>query len=194
MLMFHPDHTPDELLTIMRDYADHAHGEQTRKYTPDRYIVHPVRVMNMVREVNNDNCILAAALLHDVLEDTAVTESQLSEFLSTVFNATDAARALGYVVELTDVYTKASYPQWNRRIRKEKELARLKQISPASQLIKYADIIDNAQEIATHDKSFADVLLKEYKHTLKQLDKGAPLLREKALSVVNSELSQLHAK
>lgn len=194
MRLAHSDPSNQELLTTVRNYADHAHGEQTRKYTPEPYIVHPVRVMNLVRGINKDNCVLAAALLHDVLEDTAITENQLSQFLSTLFNPADALRTLGYVVELTDVYTKESYPQFNRRTRKEKELTRLRQISPESQLIKYADIVDNAQQIAMHDSNFAGVLLREYRNMLIQLDKGAPSLRQKALAVINAEIKQLRGK
>ncbi|WP_297333190.1 hypothetical protein [Flavobacterium sp.] len=37
--------TKEEILHRIREYADDAHGSQMRKYTPERYIVHPVRVM-----------------------------------------------------------------------------------------------------------------------------------------------------
>ncbi|MGN6567929.1 MAG: hypothetical protein ACTHJ0_08255 [Flavipsychrobacter sp.] len=30
-------------------FADKAHGSQMRKYTPERYIVHPIRVMELCR-------------------------------------------------------------------------------------------------------------------------------------------------
>lgn len=56
----------EEVLEQIRDFADKAHGEQMRKYTPERYIVHPVRVMKICREYTDDITVLAAALLHDV--------------------------------------------------------------------------------------------------------------------------------
>lgn len=67
----------DRILEQIRDFADRAHGDQLRKYTPERYIVHPVRVMEQVQRITNDTTMLAAALLHDVLEDTATTADDI---------------------------------------------------------------------------------------------------------------------
>jgi (p)ppGpp synthase/HD superfamily hydrolase len=74
----------EEILQQVRDFADKAHGGQMRKYTPERYIVHPVRVMNICREYTSDVTILAAALLHDVIEDTPVKKEEIREFLLTL--------------------------------------------------------------------------------------------------------------
>ncbi len=69
--------------------ATEAHTGQTR-YNGDPYIVHPVRVSNGVRTLGP--AAVAAALLHDVVEDTHVTLSGLKRegFSSTVVNAVDA--------------------------------------------------------------------------------------------------------
>src|SRR5690606_23122807 len=98
-----------------------AHGEQLRKYTPDRYIVHPIRVMLICQEYTDDIAMLSAALLHDVLEDTPVQKDELKGFLMTVMSPEQAITTLKYVVELTDVFTKKDYPALNRRKRKLKE-------------------------------------------------------------------------
>jgi (p)ppGpp synthase/HD superfamily hydrolase len=74
----------ETVLAAITAFADRAHGQQTRRYTPERYIVHPVRVMELCREYTPDEAVLAAALLHDVLEDTPVTRAQMTEFLLTV--------------------------------------------------------------------------------------------------------------
>ncbi len=66
----------DKVLEKVKEFADNAHGDQMRKYTPDRYIVHPIRVMEICREYDSRLPVLAAALLHDVLEDTKVTEQR----------------------------------------------------------------------------------------------------------------------
>ncbi|MBD0255325.1 MAG: metal-dependent phosphohydrolase, partial [Cytophagales bacterium] len=50
-------------LTTITAFADRAHGQQMRRYTPERYIVHPVRVMELCREYTTDEAVLAAALL-----------------------------------------------------------------------------------------------------------------------------------
>src|SRR5437762_11401952 len=123
----------EEILEQIKDFADKAHGEQTRKYTPDRYIVHPVRVMNICKEYTNDISVLAAALLHDVLEDTTATKDEIKNFLLKLLDKQQAEKTVKLVEELTDVYIKKDYPQWNRRKRKEKEAERLSATSSEAQ-------------------------------------------------------------
>ena len=168
------------------EFATIAHGEQKRKYTPERYIVHPIRVMETCRRFTSDTCILAAALLHDVLEDTKIQTAELESFLKTQMNAGMALRTLQLVIDLTDVYVKKDYPKLNRRSRKSKELLRLEKTSPDSQTIKYADIIDNSKEIIEHDPDFAKVYLFECRTNLKKLNKGNQELYHEALNLVNS--------
>ena len=74
-------HDTDKILNAITEFADRAHGEQMRKYVPDRYIVHPIRVMKLCREYTNDVATLSAALLHDVLEDTATTGEEIEQFI-----------------------------------------------------------------------------------------------------------------
>ncbi|HYF31181.1 MAG TPA: HD domain-containing protein [Chitinophagaceae bacterium] len=175
----------DPTLQQVRDFADAAHGEQMRKYSDDRYIVHPERVMQLCSKITNDAAVLSAALLHDVLEDTEVTAQELDEFLLTLLPPADAARTVQYVKELTDIYTKKNYPQWNRRKRRSKEAERLEKASPEAQTIKYADIIDNCPEIAREDPDFADRYISECRELLRKMTKGNEQLRLEAMDAVN---------
>lgn len=50
-------------------YAATAHAGQTRKTVPTPYITHPVSVMLNAASVTDDENILCACLLHDVIED-----------------------------------------------------------------------------------------------------------------------------
>jgi len=181
----------EPLLEQVRDFAHRAHGKQTRKYTPEPYIMHPVRVMELCRAYQADMPMLAAALLHDVLEDTPVNRQGMKDFLASIMDAPQAARTLQLVVELTDVYTRAAYPRWNRRRRKAMETERLEKTSPAAQTVKYADIVDNCTEIAHHDPDFARVFLRECKALLKKMTRGNPQLHQKAVALVNEKLASL---
>jgi (p)ppGpp synthase/HD superfamily hydrolase len=181
----------ENVLDKIRDFADHAHGTQMRKYTPERYIVHPVRVMETCRDYDSRLPVLAAALLHDVLEDTVVGREEMFDFLLSVMSAIDAQQTLEHVEELTDVYVKEDYPQWNRKRRKEKELERITNTSATSQTIKYADILDNTKEIVVQDRVFAPRYLRECHKILEQADKGNKELRAKALDIVESNLRQI---
>jgi (p)ppGpp synthase/HD superfamily hydrolase len=132
--------------------------------------------------------VLAAALLHDVLEDTAVTKAQLSDFLSGICSEQETNQIMALVLDLTDVFIKANYPQWNRRKRKDKEADRLARIDPKAQTIKYADIIDNSTSMGACDNDFASVYLQEAKNILRKMNKGDPALYQKAVDTVNAGL------
>lgn len=178
----------DLQLNLITEFAAAAHAGQIRKYTGEPYINHPVRVMTTCRKVTSCVHILAAALLHDVLEDTPVQKPELEIFLKSVLSEKDAHNALHLVIELTDVYIKADYPRLNRRRRKELEHKRISGISTDAQTIKYADVIDNAPNTSNADPDFAPKLLREYQDMLNSIPYGNPDLYKEAQNVVEEEL------
>lgn len=180
-----------EIIQYVKEFADKAHGKQVRKYTGDRYIVHPIRVMEMTRSFNPDTCVHAAALLHDVLEDTPVTAEQIAQALQPVMHNGEVKKVIRLVVELTDIFIADSYPGLNRRSRKEKEAERLSHVSPEAQSIKYADIIDNVKDIVRQDTDFAKVYVQEAKKMLQMMTSGNPQLREMALSLIDKSILNL---
>ena len=184
----------ESILTAVREFATQAHQGQMRKYAPDPYIVHPVRVMEICRKFDPQLPILAAALLHDVIEDTAITAKTLADFLYRTMETDDAAKTLEIVIDLTDVYVKSAYPQLNRRRRKDKELVRLSQISADAQTVKYADILDNTSEITMSDPGFAPRYLRECLAILNALKDGNSRLRILALKAVNENLDAIKKK
>jgi (p)ppGpp synthase/HD superfamily hydrolase len=97
--------------------------------------------------------MVAAAWLHDTLEDTATTYGDLVENFGE-----DVAHL---VFELTDLYTPAAFPAWNRAKRKRAEARRLGEASLQAQVIKLADIADNTGDIVVNDPKFASVYLPE---------------------------------
>lgn len=185
-----PSHIQHVLDQVM-EFADQAHGDQTRKYTPERYIVHPARVMKMLTEYTTDISMLSAALLHDVLEDTPVKSEDIEAFLKHIMLASEVRKTLKLVEELTDVYVKSAFPHLNRRQRKELEIARIAKTSKDSQTIKYADIIDNCVEIVRHDRGFAGKFLSECREILRKAPHGDPRLYEKAVMTLDMAVKQL---
>jgi guanosine-3',5'-bis(diphosphate) 3'-pyrophosphohydrolase len=178
----------NEILEKVKEYADKAHGNQRRRYSDDPYIVHPVRVMEIVRDYVSNVPVLAAALLHDVLEDTDKTVDDLRTFLTSLMSEKHAEQTVAYVIELTDEFIKKNYPQMNRKSRRFKEAERLADASAEAQTIKYADVLDNAADISDNDPDFATVYLRESMHLIKQLEKGNPLLRSRAMEAVQDRL------
>ena len=60
-------------------FAVNAHSGALRKGTKLPYIVHPLETLAIVSSMSDDMEILAASVLHDVLEDTHATKEQLCE-------------------------------------------------------------------------------------------------------------------
>ncbi len=102
---------------------------------------------------------------------------------------TEAAIAdaiVAIVVELTDIFTSADYPDLNRRERKEREAQRLSTISMRAKNIKLADMIDNSADIQKHDPKFAKTYLTEKVNILHGLrDAHLPLLQRAANAIVD---------
>jgi (p)ppGpp synthase/HD superfamily hydrolase len=152
------------------EFATAAHHGQKRKYTKDNYINHPLEVARRVKERYDDDNMMAAAVLHDVLEDTEVTHSELRVFLHKVFSVESAEDILKLVHELTDVYTKEDFPSYNRKMRKSMEALRLAYVSKRAKQIKKIDIEHNSESIEEHDPKFAKVFLEEKRELAKYLE------------------------
>ena len=151
------------------DFAKEAHKGQIRKYIGEDYINHPIRVMKIVSEVTSDTELLITCLLHDTVEDTAVTFRDINrEFgyniMKNIYYLTDCDKGVG-----------------NRMIRKQIDNIRLSDAPPEIQTIKYADLIDNTSSIVALDPSFAKIYLKEKKAMLEMVNKGDVDLYKKAL-------------
>lgn len=75
---------PDKVALVLKAYevGEAAHRGQTRK-TGEPYILHPVAVAQILASMRMDHESIAAAILHDTIEDTAVTWDQLREEFGT---------------------------------------------------------------------------------------------------------------
>lgn len=174
-----------DILSKVKSFAEQAHGNQMRKYAGERYINHLERVMKTSREYTQEVTVLSAALLHDVLEDTPISEEQLLSFLNTIMDEQQARRTVKLVRELTDVFIKKNYPDVNRRTRRTREAERLGTVSPDAQTVKYADIIDNVIDLGSANTDFALIFMRECKEILKHANQGDPVLHDRAVKTVD---------
>lgn len=153
-------------------FAKRAHEsiDQRRKYTGDPYIVHPTAVALIVKSVKHTPQMIAAAYLHDVVEDTPVTSEEIhNEF----------GHAVGNLVDwLTDVSKPAD---GNREVRKAIDLAHTTKAPPAAKTIKLADLIDNTSTIKARDPDFWKVYRAEKLRLLEVLKEGDPMLWQRAM-------------
>ncbi|MDO5654769.1 MAG: HD domain-containing protein [Flavobacteriaceae bacterium] len=184
----------NKTLQQIEEFARNAHSGQMRKYSDEEYIIHPIRVMKICQLYTHDIAILSTALLHDVLEDTKVTSAELEQFLSGIFSNQEAQKILQLTQDLTDVFIKENYPNLNRKQRKAKEWDRMESIHYDAQTVKYADIIDNSQEILVYDPNFARVYLKECLKGLQNMKKGNSELYQLAFETVQAGMKKLHIR
>ena len=148
-------------------FATHWHGAQVRKYTGEPYIKHCQEIVEILKTVPHTKEMIAAAWLHDVLEDTECDWfDMLTEFGDQVTEM---------VLMLTD-YDKNT---GNRAVRKAADRGRLGAASAEVQTIKLADLISNTKSIVEHDPKFAKVYLTEARMLLDVLTKGDASLRER---------------
>jgi len=142
--------------------AAHAAVGQRRKYTNEPYIVHPAEVAKIVAGVPGSTPdMVAAAWLHDVVEDTGCTYNDIHMGFGT-----DIATLVGW---LTDVSKPEDGPRWYRKKMDREHTA----AAPAeAQTIKLADLISNTKSIMAHDPKFAKVYLEEKRLLLDVMTRG----------------------
>src|SRR5271166_5181057 len=70
--------TSEPLLNRAYVYAMRAHGEQKRA-SGDPYFSHPLEVAGILTDLKLDDATIAAALLHDTIEDTAATRAEIDQ-------------------------------------------------------------------------------------------------------------------
>ena len=129
-----------ELLDRAIIFAVKAHAGTQRRGKGFPYIVHPLEAMAIVATISPDQELLAAAALHDVVEDTDVTIDDIrSEFgervASIVRSESDPPEA-----------DESEEQSWFRR--KEAAMARLEAASRESKIVALGDKLSNMRAIA----------------------------------------------
>jgi GTP pyrophosphokinase len=81
VLSYQP-HADEALLNRAYVYAMKAHGSQTRA-SGDPYFSHPLEVAAILTEYELDDATIATALLHDTIEDTEATKSEIDQLFGT---------------------------------------------------------------------------------------------------------------
>lgn len=90
----------DENVNLVKkayEFAKHAHRDQYRK-SGEPYIIHPIQVAGILADLEMDPATVAAGFLHDVVEDTEATLSDLAvEFNEEVAMLVDGVTKLGKI-------------------------------------------------------------------------------------------------
>src|ERR687883_161204 len=165
-----------ELIARAFRYAANAHEGQTRR-SGEPFIMHPVGVAKICAQLRLDEQTLAAALLHDVVEDTGAELDEVrSEF------GDEVARLVDGVTKLTRV-------QFQSREQAEAENYRKMIVAMAEDerviLIKLADRLHNLRQIEYLGKQ------KQLQKARETLEVYAPLAHRLGIHALKWELEDL---
>jgi (p)ppGpp synthase/HD superfamily hydrolase len=142
-------------------FGRYAHRDQVRKGSGDAYWTHTERVGWKAMSLGLDEDVVAAAFLHDTIEDTGATV----ELLTSLFNANVAKN----VWWLSDQSKKED---GNRKDRKAIDRAHIAQASSQIKTVKLIDSEDNLIDIRETDRNFAKVYFQEKRDLLEVLRDG----------------------
>lgn len=119
-------------------FATNAHGGVFRKGGKTPYIVHPMEVASIAARMTDDEEVIAAAVLHDVIEDTPTTAEQLEKEFG--------ARVVKLVLaDSDDKSFGQSAESWQTR--KQALLDKLSSMSRDEQIIVLSDKLSNLRSI-----------------------------------------------
>ena len=158
-------------------FAVKAHEGIERRGKGFPYIVHPLEALAIVATMTSDQEILAAAVLHDVVEDTSYTIEDIRDMFGE------------RVAKLVDTESDHPVEGMDWRARKEDSLRRLAQASREEKMVALGDKLSNMRAIARDDyargESFWDLF--------KIKDKAVHAWRYRALAEALSSLSDTFA-
>jgi GTP pyrophosphokinase len=171
----HPKAEPT-LIVRAHQVAAEAHEGQTRQ-SGEPYITHPIAVATIVAELGLDDVTIAAALLHDAVEDTGITVE-------------DVARDFGdKVAEIVDGVTKLDRIDFHSKEAQQAATMRKMLVAMARDwrvlIIKLADRLHNMRTIAAMPG------WKQRRTAQETLDIYAPLAHRLGIQEVRWQLEDL---
>ncbi len=131
------------------EFAARAHAGQYRKRTTIPYIVHPLAVAKLLIEYDFPQDVVLAGVLHDTVEDTAVTVDEIR----TAFGNEVAA----LVSAVTEPPRTFSWEERKRAILEQMETAALPVLA-----LECADKLDNLRDIQAHSARDGDMVWERF--------------------------------
>lgn len=154
----------DETISLMDRaiiFATRAHSGTYRKGTNIPYIVHPIEAAAIVATMTDDPDVIAAAVLHDVVEDTDATVDEIRLF----FND----RIANLVEAESENKRRDLPPQETWMLRKMETLDFLRtRADREAKILALADKLSNMRAIHRDQKSVGDKLWERFNEKRKE--------------------------
>lgn len=136
-------------------FAAAAHCGATRKGSRIPYLSHPVEAAAIVSELTDDQELIAAAVLHDVVEDTEVTIQEISDGFG--------ERVASYVSGESENKRRQLPPENTWLLRKEETITFLKERADRNaKILALADKLSNLRSIARDVDRIGDQLWERF--------------------------------
>ncbi len=169
------------LILQSAQFAQRAHARQQRKFNLRPYAIHPARVAGRVAiHPDATEVMVAAAFLHDVVEDTPHTLAEIE--------AQFGPGVAELVAQLTNP-SKGSTA--SRSDRKSLDREHLAHVSRAAKIIKLLDRIDNLDELAGASRAFVETYCDESRQLAAVIGDADPALQTELLSCIERRLAAL---
>lgn len=139
-----------ELLDRAIVFAVHAHAGTERRGKGFPYIVHPMEAVEIVATMTRDQELLAAAALHDTVEDTDVTVEQIREEFGD--------RIASLVASESDIVLDGLTVENSWHARKQAAIDRLSRASHDAKMVALGDKLSNMRAIARDYAQQGDAL------------------------------------
>ncbi len=172
-------HPSSDLELVEKAYklAYEAHKDQKRK-SGEPYIIHPICVALILAELELDIESIVAGILHDVVEDTVVTEEELEHMFGT-----EIALLVDGVTKLTNLNYAADKVELQAENLRKMFLAMAKDIRVI--LIKLADRLHNMRTMQYQPPH------KQYEKSRETMDIYSPIAQRLGISKIKIELDDL---
>ena len=129
-------------------FATKMHDGQKRKITGLPYILHPMETAVVVSTMTDDEDIIIAALLHDVIEDTQATAEDVKNMFG--------ERVLSIVESETENKRSNLPAESTWKIRKEEALDKLRHSNKEMKMMWLADKVSNLRSMANEYMKIGD--------------------------------------
>lgn len=135
-------------------FAVNAHRGQLRKGTNTPYILHPMEAAAIVGSMTDDDEVIAAAVLHDTVEDTAATIEEIRERFG------DRVAELVAAESENKREDKPAASTW--KIRKEETIEHLKTAPKEVKILTLGDKLSNIRSICRDYEAQGDALWQRF--------------------------------
>lgn len=135
-------------------FAVNAHRGQLRKGTNAPYILHPMEAAAIVGSMTDDDEVIAAAVLHDTVEDTAATLDEICEQFGKRVSELVAAESENKRED------KPAASTW--KIRKEETIEHLKTAPKEVKMLTLGDKLSNIRSICRDYEAQGDALWQRF--------------------------------